>query len=116
MKQMDPEPGAASDSEMKRERNPAQSSLLLSVTETLPVLQMKGETKKTAEKRAIRVFRKEQVLEPAPSYADYEDVQAAVDRGSRAKRPMPSQPVGDGGTGIWSGKVHSAHLIHGTSL
>ena len=105
MRQMDPEPGAASESEMKIERNPKQSSLLNSVTETLPVLRLDNETKKIAEKRAIRVFRKDQVLQPAPPYADYEDVPAAVDRrpaGRRGKRAISPQPVGDRGTG----KVH----------
>jgi len=101
---MDPEPGAASESEMKIERNPKQSSLLNSVTETLPVLRLDNETKKIAEKRAIRVFRKDQVLQPAPLYADYEDVPAAARK--KGKRPMSAmmspQPVGDRGTG----KVH----------
>ena len=102
---MDPEPGAASESEMKIERNPTQSSLLNSVTETLPVLRLVNEPKKIADKRAIRVFRKNQVLQPAPPYAEYEDVPAAVDRRSAcrtAKRPKSPQPVGDRGTG----KVH----------
>ena len=101
---MDPEPGAASESEMKIERNPTQSSLLNSVTETLPVLRLVNEPKKIADKRAIRVFRKNQVLQPAPPYADYEDVPAAARK--KGKRPMSAmmspQPVGDRGTG----KVH----------
>jgi hypothetical protein len=102
---MDPEPGAASESEMEIKRNPEQSSLIIAVTEKLPVLRLEGETKKIADKRDVRVFRKDQVLQPAPLYADYEDVPAAARK--KGKRPMSAmmspQPVGDRGTG----KVHT---------
>ena len=105
MKQMDPEPGAATVSEMNKQRNPAQSSVLLSVTEKLPILQQKGETQSAAKKRAVHVFRKDQVLQPAPPYADYEDVPAAPTRIRRrgSKRVLSPERVGDRKTG----KVHA---------
>lgn len=86
MKQMDPEPGASSAFEMNRERVPAQSSLLLAVTEKLPVLRMGRETQKEADKRAVRVFPSDRVLQPAPSYEEYEDVPKAEGRARSTKR------------------------------
>jgi hypothetical protein len=115
MKQMDPEPGAATVSEMNRQRTPAQSSVLLSVTEKLPILQQKGETQSAAKKRAVHVFRKDQVLQPAPPYADYEDVPAAPTAGIRrrgSKRVLSPERVGDRKTG----KVHTYVTALASSL
>ena len=111
MKQMDPEPGAATVSEMNKQRNPAQSSVLLSVTEKLPILQQEGETQSAAKKRAVRVFRKDQVLQPAPPYADYEDVPAVATRRGK-KRFLSPERVGDRKTG----KVHTYVTALASSL
>jgi hypothetical protein len=124
MKQMDPEPGASSAFEMERGRVPAQSSLLLAVTEKLPVLRLGGESKKDADKRAIHVFPSDRVLQPAPSYEEYEDVPKAEGSARSTKRIRLSSadsPPGMGSstrptTGGHFGKVRicyvSEHLAY----
>ena len=105
VKQMDPEPVASSAVEMNRERVPAQSSLLLAVSETLPIFRSDSENKKESEERAIHVFPKDRVLQPAAPYADYEYVPKAAGRARSAKRtrsPVVSPP---GSTGNHLGEV-----------
>ena len=99
MQQMDPEPDAVL--EIKRQRNPAQCSLLLAVTKKMPVYQQPGVSASDAIKSALHTFPESQVLKPAPSYECYDQLPAPkiIKDGKRIKKVArvlrPAPPYAD---------------------